>query len=171
MRSIAENVALYTAQADILAKWLDGLTLEQCDAVPTGPGVAVMGRWSMRQLVIHMLDSDLAATHRMRRMVAEEKPLLIAYDETAFCASPAICGTGPGAADLRQVAALFAANRRFTGAFLLNLPDTAWPRTGVHNQRGIVTMEQMVAIYVHHAEHHETFARAKRQAMGVPTGW
>jgi uncharacterized damage-inducible protein DinB len=163
MPTFAQSVASYTAQADVLSTWLEGLSAAQCDAVPTEKAA---GLWSMRQLVIHMLDSDLAATHRIRRMVAEDKPLLIAYDETAFCANAAICG-----ADLRQVAALFSANRRFTGAFLAALPRDSWTRPGVHNHRGLVTVEQMVGLYVHHADHHGAFARAKRLAMGVATSW
>ena len=42
------------------------------------------GEWSIMENAVHLLDSDLASTHRMRRIVAEDCPLLVAYDENAF---------------------------------------------------------------------------------------
>ena len=34
----------------------------------------VPGKWSVQQLVMHMLDSDLVAGERMKRIIAEPRP-------------------------------------------------------------------------------------------------
>ena len=115
----------------------------------------------MRQLVVHMLDSDLAAGHRMKRMAAEEVPLLIAYDESAFAAKLY------EGVDVNLACELFRLNRLHTGEMLRRLPSEAFVRTGIHNQRGKVTLAEMVAIYVHHMDHHAPFANAKRVALGL----
>lgn len=151
------SIQRFADQAPTLLRWIDGLADDQLSAHP------VPGTWSIRQLVIHILDSDLAASHRMRRIVAEDKPLLVAYDESAFAATPAIVQD-----DVRAVASLFEAHRRWTAAFLARLPDDAFVRKGIHTQRGTVTLEQMVDIYVDHLRHHEPFLIAKRKALGVP---
>lgn len=153
---IASLIARYEAGTDALTRWARGLSREQLLATPIG------GTWSMQQLVVHMLESELAAVHRMRRIVAEEMPLLIAYDETL-----AAKNLGYEKADVAQVAQLFAMLRVFTVAWLKTLPAEAFERAGVHNQRGKITLAAMVAMYAEHAEHHEKFAGAKRVALGV----
>jgi hypothetical protein len=152
------NLDRFVAQAGDLSTWCQGLSEAQLDARP------VPGAWTMRQLVVHMLDSDLAAGHRMKRMAAEDVPLLIAYDETAF-AEKLYAGV-----DVNLACELFRMNRLHTGEVLRKLPAEAFARVGVHNQRGKVTLAEMVGIYIHHMDHHAPFARAKRVAMGA-TAW
>jgi len=147
----------YEAQGHELKHWVDGLTDQELDAFP------VPGTWSIRQLVVHMYDSDQIATHRMRRIAAEEKPLLVGYDETAFSRVPAI-----NAGSLEDVAELFALNRRWTADFLRALPDAAFDRVGVHTQRGLVTIGEFVALYTKHVEGHRVFLQAKREKLGKP---
>src|SRR6185312_14269373 len=40
--------------------------------------------WSIQEIVIHLLDSDLVITDRMKRVIAEEKPSLLAFDENRW---------------------------------------------------------------------------------------
>jgi hypothetical protein len=120
------------------------------------------GEWSILENAVHLLDSDLASTHRKRRIVAEENPLLIAYDENTFIARI------PAAdADLGEVLDLFALNRRFTARWLRTLPADAFARTGVHTQRGRITLLEIVAIYAHHVGHHLKFVADKRRNLGI----
>jgi uncharacterized damage-inducible protein DinB len=156
MHTLSQRIDEFAKQASCLSAWAAGLSREQLIATP------VTGAWSMQTLIVHMLDSDLAATHRMRRIVAEDVPLLIAYDESAFAAR---CQYAK--ADIAQVCELFAANRTFTTAWLRTVPDADFARVGVHNQRGKVSLLDMLEIYTQHVTHHETFAMAKRRAMGV----
>ncbi len=147
----------FEAQGSRPRGWIAGLTKAQLTAFP------VPGTWSVAQLVVHVLDSDMAAGHRMRRIVAEETPLLIAYDETAFASRLHYHET-----DLGLVVELFEAHRRHIAQWLRLLPEEAFARAGVHNQRGKVTLGQFVQIYVDHVTHHERFLLAKRRALGVP---
>lgn len=147
----------YTSQADELKAWIAGLNDRELDAFP------VAGTWSVRQLVVHMLDSDLIATHRMRRIAAEELPLLVSYDETLFNKSAA-----HSAGDLQMVCDLFALNRRWTSAFLRALPEAAFTRAGIHTQRGKVTIPELVKLYIDHMTHHRPFLIEKRRVLGKP---
>lgn len=139
------------------ARWLQGLSPIEIDSHP------VPNTWSIREVVVHILDSDLAATHRMRRIASEDTPLLIAYDETAFAKNLRY-----DSANLTLVTDLFALNRKFTADWLRTLPDEAFARVGIHNQRGKVTLGEMIAMYVNHLAHHEKFVIAKRSALGKP---
>jgi hypothetical protein len=121
----------------------------------------VPGTWSIQQIVVHLLDSDLIAVHRMKRIVAEDVPLLIGYDETKFATSLCYEEMPVG-----QVLDLFDLNRRLFVPVLTRLPEQAFDRYGVHNARGKVTLGEMVADYVEHVEHHLRFIKQKRALLG-----
>lgn len=152
-------IDLYESQAPAMNRWIAGLSREDLISHP------VPGTWSIQQLVIHMLDSDLIATHRLRRILAEDNPLLIAYDETLLASKLPTDQT-----DIHLAAQIFELNRRFTAGFLRHVPARDFARTGIHNQRGKITATDLVTIYTHHVEHHEPFLVAKRQALGKPMG-
>lgn len=136
---------------------VEGLSEEDLRAKP-GPGA-----WSIRELVIHVLDSDLVAHDRMRRVAGMERPLLLAYDENAY-----IARLPYDALDLGLVCEVFGSTRRLMAQLLRALPDDAFAREGVHNERGIVTLGGLVSGYVEHLEHHLRFAREKRERLGKP---
>ncbi len=150
-------VAKFVADADTLHAIVRGLTREQLVSFP------VPGTWSLQQLVAHVLDSDLIAVHRMKRIIAEELPLLISYDETAFALR-----LNYQELDTVTVCDLFRLNRVHMGEILRHLPDATFERCGVHNQRGKVSLREMLEMYVHHVEHHLKFAREKRTRLGKP---
>ena len=68
----------YAEGADVLPASIAGLSPEDFAKVP------IAGTWSIGQIVLHMLDSDLIAADRMKRIIAEENPTLIGFDESAF---------------------------------------------------------------------------------------
>jgi hypothetical protein len=52
----------FEAGADIPLRAIAGLSPAELDAFP------VPGTWSIRQIIVHLWESDLAASHRMRRI-------------------------------------------------------------------------------------------------------
>ncbi|MCC6676067.1 MAG: DinB family protein [Phycisphaerales bacterium] len=151
------DIARYEAGAAIPTRAIQGLTPEQLNAHP------VMGTWSIQQIIVHLLESDLAATHRMRRIAAEDLPLIIAYDETRMADRLAY-----EKADLKLVCQLFELNRRFTAQWLRTLPPEAFDREGIHNQVGKVSLARIVEMYINHVDHHLKFIRDKRAMLGSP---
>jgi uncharacterized damage-inducible protein DinB len=134
-----------------------GLSRDSLLAVP------VSGTWSLQQIAIHMMDSDLIASDRMKRIAAMDKPLLCGYDETAFNQLP-----GTDELDAQLACELFAMNRRMTAVILRRLPDSSFERFGIHNEIGKVTLGEMVGKYIHHLEGHLTHVFRKREILGVP---
>ena len=123
----------------------------------------VPNTWSIQQIVVHLLDSDLVAVHRMKRIIAEETPLLLAYDESRF-ASTLFYEEQP----IDRVVDLFDEHRKLFVPVLRKLPDGVFERVGVHNQRGRVSLGEFVADYVEHVEHHLKFVRQKRALLNKP---
>jgi hypothetical protein len=123
--------------------------------------IPIPGSWSLQQIAIHLLDSDLIASDRIKRIAAMDCPLLIGYDETKFSQLP-------GLNDLDHAMAidLFDKNRQMTAIILRQLPDAAFQRWGVHNESGKVTLAEMVDKYIDHLDGHLSFVAKKRSLLG-----
>ena len=74
-------IEAYLASLPRLRRAVADLSPEQLQARP------VPGKWSTLEVVCHLVDSEQAWCHRMKRVIAEERPLLIGYDETRFTAA------------------------------------------------------------------------------------
>jgi hypothetical protein len=151
-RTIIEE---YVRGGPALAQAIQGLTQKEFLAHP------VPGTWSIQQIVMHLMDSDLIASDRMKRIIAEENPTIIGYHETWFSQRLFYEKQDPFLA-----AELFDKNRQMTAIILRSLPDSAYERIGTHNEHGRLTLGEMVAMYVQHLEHHLKFLQHKRSLLG-----
>ena len=145
----------YESGGEKIRQAIKGLSREDLTAFP------VPGTWSIQQIVIHLMDSDLIGADRMKRIIAEENPTLIGYDESKFSAN--LFYDEQPAADAVEI---FDRNRRLFAKVLRKLPDSAFARQGTHNERGVVTLEQQLKGYVQHFEHHLKFIVEKRKKLG-----
>lgn len=143
--------------ADIPLKSIEELNSNDLSAIP------IPQTWSIRQIVLHLYDSDLIGTDRMKRVIAEDSPTLIGYDETAFANK-----LYTDDLDLATACRCFADNRRLTTAILRRQPDAAFKRIGHHNESGVITLEYLVKTYVGHLERHLDFLLKKRALLGKP---
>ncbi|MDX2115471.1 MAG: DinB family protein [Planctomycetota bacterium] len=127
---------------------------------------AGVGRWSCRVLVGHLADADIVFVHRMRRMVAEENPVLAAWDEDAFLdaglyqprdASKKLPVAG-------SVAMIHTA-RLWCGDWLRTLEAAQFGRRGLHPQRGEQTVRVVLEYATWHLEHHGWYLRKKVEKL------
>ncbi len=122
---------------------------------------AVPGTWSIQEIVIHMMDSDLIGTDRMKRVAAMENPTLIGYDESAF-----VHKLFPADQSTEDALTVFDLNRRLWAQVMKKFPPEAFNRIGQHNERGQVTLGAMLTMYVKHLDHHLKFIVDKREKLG-----
>src|SRR4051812_47622190 len=147
-----EIIDRYEHGGEKLRQAILGLTREDLHAFP------VPGTWSIQQIVLHLMDSDLILADRMKRVIAEDNPTLLAFDESKF-AKNLFYDFQPA----EDAAAVFALNRRVFTEVLRRLPDEAFARTGTHNERGVLSVAQMLQFAVDHLDHHLKFIRDKRE--------
>jgi uncharacterized damage-inducible protein DinB len=146
----------FAAGGALLVYATDGLTPEKEQARP-GPGA-----WSIAELVAHLADSDLVGTDRMKRVIAEDEPSLIAYDETAW-----IQRLRSQEMPVEEAVNLFAANRHWMTRVLRFCTEADFGRAGQHSERGRQTLAELVAGYVTHLDHHLRYLYGKRANLGV----
>ena len=153
---LADLITRYEAGGPFLVAAVQWLTPENASS-KSGPGV-----WSIGELVAHLYDSDLVGMDRMKRVIAEPEPTLLAYDQDAW-----ITRLGSGEMDVTEAAELFAANRRWMTKVLRGTPDADFARSGNHTENGRMSLAALVSNYVNHLDHHLRFLYAKRGVLGV----
>ncbi|HWE37426.1 MAG TPA: DinB family protein, partial [Isosphaeraceae bacterium] len=154
--SVDQLIDRYEAGGPLLPYAVSGLGPEQLTAKP-GPGA-----WSTAELAAHLLDCDLVFADRMKRIIAEKRPTLVAFDEQAW-----LDRLGSAAMPADEAAALFAANRRWMARVLRARPEADFARVGEHSEAGPITLAEVVAKAAGHVDHHLTFLYAKRANLGL----
>ena len=114
--------------------------------------------WSPRQVVHHLGDSEMNAAIRIRRIIAEDNPLIQGYDEELWAAKLHY--------DLPVESALtaFKYARESTSLLLHTLSEEEWARPGHHSQFGEFGAIQWLEAYGPHAHDHADQIRRARAA-------
>lgn len=138
-----------------LREAVDGLTSAELNAFP------VPGTWSIQQICVHLLHSDLFAASRMCQIIAEDVPLLMNWDENTFVARLRY-----DKMPINDVLGCIETMRKTMAATLRQLKDEDFARYGIHSKRGKVTLEDQLITYVNHLDHHMKFLVEKRRMLG-----
>jgi DinB superfamily len=142
-----------------LAAAIRGLSREEMLKRP--PAEASIGLWSIQEIIIHLQDSDSIAIDRMQRVIAEELPLLIGYNETL--AAKNLFYDDQSAEDAVTILGL---KRKQVSKVLRKLAPEAFNRAGIHNERGKMTLADFVIGYDKHLDYHIGFIQKKRIWLG-----
>jgi hypothetical protein len=145
----------YTNAGEKLRLSVRGLTEEDLKNFP------VPGTWSIQQIILHLMDSDLINADRMKRIIAEDNPTLIGYDETRFTKNLFYHDQ-----QAEEAVTIFDLNRKNFAAILRKIPAEAFDRVGTHNEVGKWNLSQWLKRTVDHFEHHLKFIHEKRAKMG-----
>ena len=138
-----------------------GLSREDLLTKPAADAPKGVGKWSIQQVVMHLCDSDLCYADRMKRVIAEDDPILQAYDENKWIAALRYEDQ-----DAQRAIELINLVRIQMTNILRRMPDNAFDRAGRHSERGRLTLRNLLETATNHLEHHLRFIHAKRAAMG-----
>ena len=117
------------------------------------------GKWSSRQIVHHLADSEMTSSARIRRLLVEHQPYITAYDENEF-ALKLHYTKRPIDAALRA----FEATRATTAELFDLMSEEDWKRGGEHSDSGPYSVETWLEIYAVHAHNHADQIRQNRAA-------
>ena len=105
--------------------------------------------WSARQVVHHLADSETMSATRIRRLIADDDPVLIqGYDEPGWAAR--LHYERPIEGSLALVRAVRAA----TADLLDSMTEADWARRGTHSESGPYSAEDWLEIYASHCHDH-----------------
>src|ERR1041385_578645 len=136
-------IAKYKAGYDEVTNALNNFPTEALTAHP------IEGKWSAAEIVHHLADSETTSGIRLRRLIAEDHPLIQGYDQDNYAARLKY--------NQREMAPSLEAFRyaRETTAQLFEfMSDEDWLREGTHSESGSYTAEDWLKIYAAHAHNH-----------------
>jgi hypothetical protein len=134
-----------------------GLTRQQ-DAIPERPG-----KWSVRQVVQHVADSDLVGAFRFRMVLAHDAPELPGYDQDVWAQRLAYED-----ADVSSALREFSTLRNATVRLLRRATPEDLRRVMRHAERGDESLSHMIRTYAGHDVVHLRQIARIRQAIGAP---
>jgi len=147
-----ELIARYKAGHATLLASLAGIDEAGLDRRPADGG------WTPREVVHHTADSEMTAAIRLRRLVAEENPVIVGYDGDTFAVRLAYADR-----PVEPALAAIAAARATTVQILDRLTDADWARTGTHTEAGAYGVERWLEIYAVHCDEHADQIRRARE--------
>jgi hypothetical protein len=153
----AKLLALYAGGADAFEAALAGVADAELDTRP------LEGEWTVREIVHHLCDGELNSAVRLRRLVAEDDPVLPGYDEMEFSRRLHY----PERSVEASLAAMRAA-RASTLELLGLLTEAEWARTGTHSEQGPYSVEAWLRDYAPHPHDHADQARRVVAALRGP---
>jgi hypothetical protein len=114
------------------------------------------GTWSAREIVHHLADSEMTSAIRLRRLLAEDNPTIVGYDQEEFARR--LHYDRPIAASLEA----FRWARESSAEILDRLSEAEWSRAGTHSETGPYSVTRWLEIYAEHARGHAGQIRRAR---------
>jgi uncharacterized damage-inducible protein DinB len=109
----------------------------------------INGGWSARQLVEHLLETEILFSTRMRAALAAPGSAIAAWDPDAYIAQVPNSAV-PDELLLDALAALRSVNLTILRA----LPEETWAQTVQHPEAGTQSLERIVNIFGNHVTEH-----------------
>ncbi|MCI0406785.1 MAG: DinB family protein [candidate division Zixibacteria bacterium] len=106
-------------------------------------------KWSARQVLHHLTDSEIVLAYRLRTILSEKQPILKAFDQNDWSATLA-----PEREELAFMKGAFEANRNLTIRLLKKIPAALWEKKGVHEEAGEMRTYDLVARNTTHCLKH-----------------
>ena len=113
------------------------------------------GKWSVTEIIAHMAEDELISSWRYRQMIEHDTPELRDFDQDLWATLGDYASWTPAEA-LEMFRLLREANLRM----FAKLTPTQWERTGIHAERGKITVRgQCTHMAAHDINHIEQVRR------------
>ena len=143
MSELTDLLERFRRGAELIAVATTGASNVEMDFQPAA------NAWSVRMICCHVADSEIVGSYRFRSVIAEENPTLPGYDEKSWAAN-----LDYRRRRISQALDTFRHVRAESYDLLKALPEAAFSRTGVHSERGPLTLLDLLRTYAEHAENH-----------------
>lgn len=149
----AEQLATYSNAPSFISSLLQGLdntTLSYS---------SLEGEWSIHEIVVHLADSELVGSWRLRRTIAEPETTIQAFAEETW-----VNALNYKNQDVSVALQLFSALRAANTSLLRSLSDVVWENTIIHSDNGVMSLYDIFLGLIKHADVHvQQIGRLKQQ--------
>jgi DinB superfamily len=150
----AELIAQYKAGYDEVLDSLKGFSAAEMTAHP------IEGKWSAREIVHHLADSETISGLRIRKLLLEDQPVIQGYDQDDYAIRLQY-----NEREIAPALEAFHAARANTAQLLDRMTEEDWQREGTHSESGRYGADDWLKIYAAHAHGHAAQIRRLRAAL------
>jgi hypothetical protein len=129
------------------------------DSVAVRSGTSMPGKWSIHQIVAHLADTELVCHTRVRMILFEDAPTLVAYDQDRW-----VNGWQRENESFEATLERFRVLRESTIRLFRGTPELDLRRYGTHTERGVQTAGDYMIILAGHDINHLSQIEAIRAA-------
>jgi len=147
-------IAQYKNGYGEVANAVEGFPTDKLTARP------IAGKWSAAEIVHHLADSETTSGLRLRRLLAEDHPLIQGYDQDTYAAR-----LNYNRREIGPSLEAFRGARSSTAQLFDFMSDEDWRREGTHSESGSYSAEDWLKIYAAHAHNHAAQIRRLREAL------
>jgi hypothetical protein len=119
-------------------------------------------KWSARQVLHHLTDSEIVLAYRLRTLLSDDQPMMKAFDQNAWAEALA-----SELEDLDLMASVFGSNRKLTVSLLKKIPSHLWDKKGFHEEAGEMTVFGLVVRNTKHSLSHLNQLEKLKEMAGV----
>jgi len=152
----APLIAKYEAGYQEVMNALDGFPAESLGAHP------IAGKWSAKEIVHPLADSESTSAMRLRRLLTEDKPTIAGYDEADWAIKLRY-----NERDMEPALEALRAARATTVQLLSFMSEHDWQREGTHTESGVYTPEHWLKIYAAHAHNHAAQIKRLKETLNT----
>jgi hypothetical protein len=146
----------YSAGYDKVVRALEGFPTRKLTARP------FPGKWTAAEIVHHLADSEMISAIRLRHLLAQDRPVIHAYDQAVFAARLRY-----NERELAPALEAFRAARSTSVQLLERMTARDWARQAWHTEGGPYGPERWLEIYAVHAHNHaQQIARLRAAVTG-----
>lgn len=120
----------------------------------------IPNKWSACEIVHHLADSETVSGIRLKRLLAEDHPLIQGYDQAAFAVR-----LNYNTREIGPALDAFRGARANTAQLLDSMSEEDWRREGTHSESGSYTTEDWLRIYAEHAHNHAAQIRRLQESL------
>ncbi len=144
----------YADGYDEVMRSLEGFPAEALTARP------LPGKWSAREIIHHLADSEMASALRLRQLLDEESPVIHGYDQDNRAERLRY-----NERDTAPALEAFRGARATTLQLFALMSEEDWRREGTHTESGRYTVEDWLNIYAAHAHNHAAQIRRLKEIV------
>lgn len=148
------QVEEYKNSYDQFVLEMDELTWEQYLFKPN------KNSWSIREIIIHVTDAELVHIHRMKSVLSEDNPLLMAFDQDAWTVR-----LKTQTLDHQLYLVLLKVLMDSFIPILMGLDDQDFMRVGTHNVEGELTFKELLEHSIEHIQTHTSQIRKIKESL------
>lgn len=138
----SEQLEAYESGPQKISDEIKNLTVSQVNYRPSSK------EWNINQIIVHLADTEMVFCERIRRNIAEEKPLLQSFDQEIWAS-----GLFYDKQDFRIALQLFKVQRKSTSRLLRLLTPVYWNKEGIR-EGNIYTIYDILLVALHHVISH-----------------